>query len=168
MKVGMKRVVILGCPGSGKSTFARALKAKTNIPLYYLDMIWHKPDKTNISKEEFDRQLNQLLHMQQWIIDGNYLRTMELRIKRCDTVFLLDIPLETCLLGAASRIGQKREDMPWVETELDSEFKQWICDFHQDQLPQIYALLRKYSAKKNIIVFQSRQDIDTYLERMEN
>lgn len=162
----MNKVIIIGCPGSGKSTFARELRDKTKLTLYYLDMIWHKPDRTNITREEFDRQLEKLLCKQQWIIDGNYLRTMEKRIKQCDTVFLLDIPLETCLLGAQSRIGHKREDMPWVENELDSEFRQWICDFHKDQLPQIYQFLEKYGSNKDIIIFRTRQEIVEYIRQI--
>ena len=55
----MKRVIVIGSPGAGKSTFARKLRDRTGLPLYYLDMIWHLPDRTNINKEEF----------RQWIID---------------------------------------------------------------------------------------------------
>ena len=57
----MRKVIIIGCPGAGKSTFARKLRDDTNLPLYYLDMLWHKEDKTNISREEFDTKLNDIL-----------------------------------------------------------------------------------------------------------
>ena len=82
-------------------------------------MIWHKPDGTNISREEFDKQLDSIISRDSWIIDGNYQRTLETRIKACDTVFLFDLPTEICIEGALSRIGKKREDMPWFENELD-------------------------------------------------
>ena len=101
----------------------------THLPLYYLDQLWHKPDQTNISKEEFDTRLGEWIQTDRWIIDGNYQRTLEIRMKVCDTVFLLDFPVETCLLGVQSRIGAKREDLPWVETEFDEEFRQAILDF---------------------------------------
>ena len=52
-----KRALILGCPGSGKSTFARRLRDITGLPLHYLDMIWHLPDRTTVPKEVFDRRL---------------------------------------------------------------------------------------------------------------
>ena len=117
----MRKVIVIGCPGAGKSTFARKLRNATNLPLYYLDMLWHKEDKTNISREEFDTKLKDVLKKDKWIIDGNYPRTLEMRLKECDTVFLLDYPLEVCLDGAKSRIGKKREDMPWVQSELDEE-----------------------------------------------
>lgn len=157
----MKKVIVIGCPGAGKSTFAKWLQEKTGLPLYHLDMIWHKPDKTNISREEFDKALQRILTEDRWIIDGNYGRTLELRIKACDTVFLLDLPVETCLEGAKSRIGKKREDMPWVEESLDPEFEEWILRFHENELPHVYELIQKYS-HKNIVIFRSREEIDTY------
>ena len=88
----MRKVIVIGCPGAGKSTFARKLRNATNLPLYYLDMLWHKEDKTNISREEFDTKLKDVLKKDKWISDGNYPRTLEMRLKECDTVFLLDYP----------------------------------------------------------------------------
>lgn len=159
----MKKVVIIGCPGAGKSEFARRLRDVTQLPLYYLDLLWHKTDKTNFTRDEFDMKINDILKQDKWILDGNYLRTMEIRIKECDAVFFLDYPLDVCLSGIECRIGKKREDMPWIETEFDKEFKQWISDFPTEQLPQIYDLLEKYK-QKNIIVFQSREEADSYLQ----
>ena len=100
----MNKIIVIGCSGSGKSTFARKLSALLNLPLYYLDMIWHKPDKTTITQKEFDAKLNNILKEDSWIIDGNYQRTLEMRLKKCDSVFLFDISTELCLEGAKSRI----------------------------------------------------------------
>lgn len=162
----MKKIIIIGCPGAGKSTFARKLKDMTGLPLYYLDMLWHKPDQTNIPKEEFDAHIREILEKDRWIIDGNYQRTLEMRLQKCDTVFLLDYPLEICLAGAQSRIGKKREDLPWIETEFDEEFKQWILDFSENQLPPIYDLLDKYRAGRDIIIFKSRKEAEDYLQNL--
>ena len=164
----MKKVIVIGSPGAGKSTFARKLRDATGLPLYYLDMLWHKPDRTTISKEEFDQKLKAIMENDQWIMDGNYHRTLETRLKVCDTVFLLDFPLEVCLSGVQARIGQKRVDLPWVETELDAEFKQWILDFPKYQLPQIYELLSRYAGAKEIVVFKSRAEADRYLAEQLN
>lgn len=164
----MLKVIVIGCPGAGKSTFARKLKDVTELPLYYLDMIWHKPDQTNISTEEFDARLNEIVKKDRWIIDGNYLRTLEPRLEECDTVFLMDYPLEICLSGAESRIGKKREDMPWVESEFDEEFRQYIIDFHKEQLSQVYELLEKYEESKKIFIFKSREEAEEYLKKAIN
>lgn len=158
----MQRAIVIGSPGAGKSTFARRLRDMTGLPLYYLDLLWHRPDQTTLSEAQFDVQLKSILKQDRWIIDGNYQRTLESRLKACDTVFLLDFPLEVCLAGAESRIGQKREDLPWFETELNPEFRQWIMDFPQNELPQIYTLLNQYQTTKNIVVFRSRQEADNY------
>ena len=161
----MKKVIVIGCPGSGKTTFAERLKEKTGLPLYYLDAIWHKPDRTHISREEYDARLAEILSQDAWIIDGNYNRTIESRLAACDTVFLFDLPVDVCLAGAIARLGKKRHEMPWIETDLDPEFAQQIKDFPSKNLPTIYALLEKYN-DKNIIVFTSREEADAFLKEI--
>ena len=161
-----QKIIVIGSPGAGKSMFSRRLRDITSLPLYHLDMINHKPDRTTVSREEFDKQLSEILRTDKWIIDGNYQRTIELRLEQCDTVFLMDFPLEVCLAGAAARIGTKRDDLPWVEEEFDEEFRQWIVDFPNEKLPQIYQMLDKYR-DKNIVIFKSRQEADDYLQKLE-
>ena len=129
----MQKVLVIGCSGAGKSTFARRLRDITGLPLYYLDRLWHKADRTHITREEFDRVLAEWLARPAWIIDGDYSRTLPQRLEACDTVFFLDFPLEVCLAGGENRRGAQRPDMPWVEEELDAEFLQYILDFGQAQ-----------------------------------
>ena len=160
----MKRVIVIGCPGAGKSTFARALRDLTGMPLVYLDRIWHKADRTTVTREEFDAALEQAMSEEKWIIDGNYIRTLEPRLQQCDTVFFLDYPIEVCLEGARSRVGVPHEDLPWLEEEFDPEFRQWIEDFPRDQLPRIRALLERCAAEKTIIVFHSREEAEEWLK----
>ncbi len=160
----MNKVIVIGSPGAGKSTFSRALRDRTGLPLFYLDQLWHKPDRTNVSREDFDAALGSILRLDRWIIDGNYLRTLETRLRACDTVFLLDMSVETCLAGARSRIGTAREDMPWVETEFDPEFRQWILDFPKDQRPVIYELLKRYKDEKSIVIFKNREEMAGWMK----
>lgn len=161
-----QKVIVIGSPGSGKSTFSRKLRDVTGLPLYYLDMLWHKPDKTTISKQEFDTKLKDILMRDKWIIDGNYNRTIEMRLKYCDAVFLMDFPVDICILGAESRVGKQREDMPWHETELDSEFKQFIIDFPKEDLPRIYELIEKNREDKRVVIFKSREESEEYLRKV--
>ena len=158
----MEKVIVIGCSGAGKSTFSRKLRDKTGLPLYYLDMLWHRSDRTTVTREEFDDALAEILRKDRWIIDGNFSRTLEWRMTECDTVFLFDIPLSDCLAGVEARIGTKREDMPWIEEEFDPEFRDWILRFPQDVMPKIYALLKKHS-DKNIVIFRSHAEADAYL-----
>ena len=162
----MNKVIVIGCPGAGKSTFSKKLSLILKLPLFHLDFIWHKPDRTNIAREEFDLRLADILGKSQWIIDGNYNRTLERRLAECDTVFLFDIPVEDCIIGATERVGKQREDIPWVETELDSEFKSFIEAFPKESLPHIYELLEKYGEGRQIIIFKSRKEADLFLNNI--
>ena len=162
----MKKIIVIGCPGSGKTTFSIKLGKITNIPLYHLDAIWHKPDKTHIPREEFDERIQEIFARDSWIIDGNYNRTIEMRLKECDTVFLFDLPTELCLEGAVRRLGEKRYDLPWVEKELDPEFESFIRAFAEQSLPKIYGLLEQYKEDKRIIIFKSHTETDEFLKQL--
>ena len=163
----MKKIIVLGCPGAGKSTFARRLRDITGLPLYYLDQIWHRPDRTTVSRPEFDAALGEILATDEWIIDGNYKRTVERRLAACDTAFLLDYPTDVCMAGVTARVGQKREEMPWVEDALDPEFAQYVRDFAADQLPHDYELLAQYGEGREIVIFHTREEADAWLRLYE-
>ena len=158
----MKKVIVIGCPGSGKSTISRALHNKTGIPLYHLDMMYWNADKTTVEKSVFLERLSVVLEKDEWIIDGNYGSTMELRMAACDTVIFLDYPLEVCLGGIKERRGKPRSDMPWIETEEDAEFIEFIKNYNEQQRPKVLESLKKYS-DKNIVIFKSREEADAFL-----
>ena len=160
----MKKIIIIGCPGSGKTTFANKLAKKTGIELFYLDSIWHLPNKDHIPREDFDFKLAEILQKDEWIIDGNYQRTLETRLKVCDTVFLFDLPTEVCLQGATQRIGKPRPEMPWLETEFDPEFRAEIESFKVQNHEAIYKLLDTYKDGRKITIFKSREQADEYLK----
>ena len=158
----MDKVIIIGCPGSGKSTFARKLSKLTGLPLYYLDMMYWNEDRTTVPKETFISALNDVLAEPLWIIDGNYISTMEMRMEKCDTVFFLDYTTDVCISGVTERMGKPREDMPWFEVEPDKEFMSFIQNFETDQRHRIFELLSRYSYKKTI-VFHTRDEAEQYL-----
>ncbi len=159
----MKKIMIIGCPGSGKSTFARALAEKTGLPLYYLDMMYWNSDRTTKPKEEFRAALRETVKLPEWIIDGNYGSTLEIRMEACDTVFFLDYPPEVCLSGVEERRGKPRADMPWIETEPDLEFIEFIKKYNEESRPRVVELLKQYN-NKNIIVFTSRAEADEFIK----
>ncbi len=163
----MKKVIVIGCPGSGKSTFSRALSDKTAIPLYHLDMMYWNADKTTVEKSVFLERLSAVIKKDEWIIDGNYGSTMELRLSACDTVFFLDYPLDICLSGIRERRGKPRSDMPWIETEDDEEFIEFIKGYNKKEKPKVQTLLERYG-DKNITVFKSREEMNAFLLFDEN
>ncbi|MBQ7334473.1 MAG: adenylate kinase [Clostridia bacterium] len=162
----MKKVIVIGCPGSGKSWFSRALHDKTGIPLYHLDLMYWRADRTTVDKVVFRERLRSTIEKEEWIIDGNYGSTMEMRMEACDTVFFLDYPVEVCLSGMEERRGKPRPDMPWVEDEVDEEFIAFIKNYNTVSRPGVLELMGKYS-DKNIIIFQRRGEADAYLAKVE-
>lgn len=160
------KIIVIGCPGSGKSTFSCALGERTGLPVVHLDLLNWNADKTTVPKEVFRERLQEVLQKDRWIIDGNYGSTIELRLQHCDTVFFLDLPTEVCVEGVRSRMGKPRGDMPWVETEPDEEFMQFIIrDFPTEKRREILALRETY-AEKEWITFHSRAEAEAYLQTL--
>ena len=161
----MKRILVIGCPGSGKSTFSRALHQRTGIPLYHLDLMFWNSDQTTVEKSVFLDRLSVVMQENTWIIDGNYASTMELRLQACDTVIFLDYPPDVCLRGVRERQGKFRSDMPWIETKTDTEFMAFIQNFSAENKPLIMELLAKYP-EKTIKIFKNRAEADNFLSNI--
>lgn len=161
----MNKIIIIGCPGSGKSYFSKELAKKTNFPLYHLDLLYWNKDKTIIEKSIFLEKVRSIFKNDNWIIDGNYQSSMEERIIECDTIFFLDYDLDVCLKGISERFGKPRSDLPWIEEEYDEEFINYIKNFQVLKRPEILILLEKYQNKK-IYIFKDRIDSVNFLENL--
>lgn len=158
----MNKVIVIGCPGSGKSTFSKALHELTDIPLYHLDLLKWNSDKTTVSKEVFLERLQNVLILDKWIVDGNYGSTIELRMKECDTVFFLDYPVEVCIDGIKKRQGKPRSDMPWIETEDDEEFLEFIRNYNTQSRPKVLELLEKIQGKEYCYFQEQKRSRELY------
>lgn len=164
----MQRVLVIGCPGSGKSTFARRLRDITGLPLVHLDLLYWNPDGTTSPRSLFLGRLEEVLRGESWIIDGNYAFSMERRLQRCDAAFFLDYPTELCLESVRARRGRPRRDMPCATLEDgDAEFMESIRSYAAQQRPGVLALLRQYGDGREIHIFKDRAEADAYLARLE-
>lgn len=164
----MEKIIVIGCPGSGKSTFSRALHAAIGLPLCHLDMLFWNADRTTVPRPVFLERLEATLAQERWIIDGDYASTMELRLKACDTVFFLDLSLDECIVGLAKRHGRPRPDLPWVEgsdPEEDAKFREYVRAYASERRPATLALLERYPSK-TVITFRSREEVNAYLRAL--
>lgn len=168
----MERIMILGCGGAGKSTMARQLGEATGLPVVHLDQLFWRENWQHIEKSEFDALVTREMEKSRWIIDGNYSRTIPMRLSKCDTVIYLDYPRWQCLLGVAKRIittyGRVRPDMgPGCKERFDWEFLQWVWNFNKNIRPKLYALLEQ-TENVQIILLKSRKEGKRFLESVQN
>lgn len=166
----MERIVIIGCPGSGKTTLSRALGEKLNLPVVHLDRLWWSRGWENVTREEFDARLENALNMEHWIIEGNYSRTLEARLKRCDTVIYLDYSRWICLWGFFQRLltrkGTARPDLPeGCPEKLEWDFLKYIWYFNEYNRVMNYTQIAK-AKHANAIVLKSRKDAQKYLQKL--
>ena len=128
-------------------------------------MLWWNSDKTTVSADVFDAKLQEIISDENWIIDGNYSRTLEMRFCACDTVFFFDLPAEKCIDGILNRIGVAHDDLPWVEESVDDEFLEFVKNFENDGRVQIINLLENYKHIK-LETFESHKEADEYLQKI--
>ena len=164
----MKKVIVIGSPGAGKSTFSRKLRDVTGLPLYYLDMIWHKPDRTNISREELVAEQKKIMENRSWIIDGNYKRTLAERLRYADTVLLLAYSRTRCLWQIFRRLrefrGRTRPDLAdGCPERIDGEFLRFVWNFNRRVLPEMRRILAKRPAECTLHEFHTPVETEHFL-----
>ena len=166
----MERVIIIGCGGAGKSTLARQLGEKLNIPVVHLDSIFWLPGWVEMEKEAFDMRVRQEMAKEKWIIDGNYNRTMPERIAQCDTVIYLDFPRFVCLYGVFKRlltnIGKTRPDMgAGCKEKVDWDFVKWIWNFNKNKRERYYKMLNEAEGVETIVL-KNRRMVKAFLKQI--
>ena len=166
----MERIVIIGCGGAGKSTLARQLGEKLNIPVIHLDKLFWNPGWVEKSKEEFDALHEQELAKEKWIMDGNFNRTMPERIARCDTVIYLDFSRIACLFGVLKRVlttyGKVRPDMgEGCPERIDFEFLKWVWNYNKNKRERNYKLLNE-AQHAETIVLKNRRMVRKFLAQL--
>ena len=162
-----KRIMIIGCGGSGKSTLARNLGKKMNIPVIHLDKLYWRSGWNPISDDEFDILLHHELKKDSWIMDGNFNRTVNVRLNKCDTVIYLDYSRITCLIGVLKRVlsnyGKTRSDMSDnCPEKFDMEFFKWIWTFNKTFRNKYYEILSNTKDKRVIIVHNRKEAKDLF------
>jgi adenylate kinase family enzyme len=165
----MRRVLVIGIPGAGKSTFARALAARTGLPLIHLDKEFWQPGWKATPRSQWRARTAELAAGERWIMDGNYAGTLDLRLPRADAVMSFDYPRLVCLRRAAWRAmttyNQVRADMAeGCPERFDLEFLRYIWTFNAKERPGTAAALERFGAHVTPVVFRRDSEAAHFLK----
>lgn len=166
----MKRIIIIGCPGNGKSRLAKILGEKLNLPVIHLDKLFWLPNWVERSKEEFNEILLDELEKEHWIMDGNFGASLPTRLKYCDHVILLNYPTAVCYFRVLKRViknrGKTRADMTeGCNERFDPSFMKYIRTFKRTKLPNLYKRLSE--ANVTVTEIKSDKELNKFLQSIE-
>ena len=167
----MYRILIIGCAGAGKTTLSRQLQEKLGLPVVHLDQIWWSPGNwEHLERDAFDKALLLELEKPRWIMEGNYDRTLPMRLEHCDTVIWLDYNRFVCMGRWLKRIvtnwGKVRFDMaPGCFERFEWAFAKEIWNFNKVNRGK-YESLFAHSRDKKIYRFKTPCQLKKYLETL--
>lgn len=173
MNIG-KRIIILGSAGSGKSTLAVQLSKIVNLPVVHLDNFFWTAGWVSIPKDEMYQKVAEAASEDNWIIDGNYSGSLDLRIERADTIIFIDFNRYFCIYRVIKRRiknnGKARPDLAEGCIEkIDKEFLKWIWNYPKHSRPAILEKLSQLSTEeKNIYILKSRKAVKMFINKVES
>ena len=158
-----KKIIVIGCSGAGKSTFAKQFAQIVGLPLYHLDNIYWLPDTTHLERPVFIKKQKEIMKNECWIIDGNYRKTIKYRIEKCELAFFFDIPVEICIDGVLKR-DKKRSDIA-CELEPNEELIDDIKTYPENVRPRMLKLFQK-NPHVEVITFRNHDEVNDYLKEL--
>ena len=168
----MKKILVIGSGGSGKSTVATRLGALLNLEVIHLDKLFWRPGWVKPEPEDWLQTVNELTDRDSWILDGNYSGTLDLRFRKCDTIIFLDLSRWLCLWRIVTRAlryrNASRPDMAEGCTEkIDLEFVLWVWNYPRRTKPKVVQMLREQCKRKEIVWLRSRGEVEKFLAELE-
>lgn len=164
----MKKVLVIGSSGSGKSTLSRRLGERLGLEVLHLDAFFWRAGWVETPREEWRRTVEGLCAREAWVMDGNFSRTLDVRLAACDTVVFLDMPRAVCVWRALKRRvmyrNATRPDMAaGCGEKLDLKFLHWIWTFPSRSRPTVLARIEQFAAGKRVIHLRSDAEVEHFL-----
>jgi adenylate kinase family enzyme len=168
----MRRVLVMGCAGSGKTTFARKLADKLGLPFVSIDRIFWQPGWREPAREDFAARMTLEAAKPAWVMDGNYTShaAAELRRVRADTIIWFDLPRRVCVLGIIRRsvmsYGRVRSEMaPGCPEKFDLAFYRFVWTYGAAHRPRLLAYVSALRDNQRLVTFTTRKQAAEFLSR---
>lgn len=167
----MRRILVIGNPGAGKTALSRELGHILSLPVIHLDREFWLPGWIERERDDWRRIVAELAAGDEWIIDGNYHSSNDIRFPRADSIIFLDFPTRTCLTRILKRVatsfGRVRPDMAdGCPEKIDLEFIKWVWRFRRDIRPSILEDLDTYFADPGPIILKNRRQVHDFVARI--
>lgn len=164
----MRRVLVIGPGGAGKSTFATRLGEQLQIEVKHLDRYYWQPGWVKPAPDEWLKTVESLVSEESWIIDGNYSGTLDLRLKSCDTIIFLDLNRFVCMWRILKRLFRYRQETRPDMAEgcyekIDLEFVSWVWNYSRRSRPKVIRLISECAETKQIVWLNSRAEVEKFL-----
>ena len=159
-----KKILIIGCPGSGKSYLSKELSKITGISCFHIDNLYWSHDRTHVTRDELIIKYQDIFKLNDFILEGNYQSTLEYRAKYANVIIFLDFDLDDCIEGIRERTNQKRDDIPWIQNEQDGEeLIDWIKEFDTRERPTILEILNNFNGE--VIILKNKEEVNEFIKR---
>jgi adenylate kinase family enzyme len=165
----MKKILIIGSCGAGKSTFAKRLYGLLGIEIIHLDQYYWKPNWTRTEGEEWQKKVNEFINKEQWIIDGNYRNTMDIRLSQADTIIWLDFLPAVCFYRILKRRfkSNRVDELDGCKERITFELLKWtLWTFPRINKKDIKKRLESSKKGKDIFVLKSNGDVELFLSNL--
>ncbi len=167
----IKKILVVGIPGAGKSTLSVQLGEILNLPVYHLDKYYWKPGWIESEEREWREKIKELVLKENWIIDGNYFGTMDIRFPHADTIIHLDFKRSVCLWRIFKRVltgyNKVRSDAAeGCPERFDFEFIKFVIQFPKKQRPLTLAMIEKYKNEKEIIILKNSSQVKDFIKNI--
>jgi len=164
----MRRVLVIGSSGSGKTTLATRLAEKFSLPLVFLDVHYWRPGWKPPDAAAWRQRVGMLVDNPEWVMDGNFSETFDLRMPRADTLVWLDFPRAICLRRVLMRTilyyGRRRPDLPeGCPEQFDAKLLRWLWDFPVNSRPAIVAGLDRFGLHLNVVQLRNDRHVGEFL-----
>lgn len=168
----MRRVLVIGSGGAGKSVLARRMGERLGLEVIHLDVHYWRPGWAEPPEDAWRDRVRELIARDAWVMDGNFGGTLEMRVERADTVVLLDLPRLLCAWRVLSRWrrwrGRSRPDLaPGCPEGFDLPFLRWVWRYPKDSRPNVLAVLDRHRDGRRVEILRSRRAVDRFVRELQ-